>query len=784
MGELTDRALQGAVTETSEPLAPLSDRIIKKINSGAEFIMNLPSAVGKAYTGEDVEIEFPDLPEIMDMPASETEEMGFLDKLVPNIQLIMTRDDLGKAEILEQTFEGDEKFSGVFQDKFGHPIVGYNDKFYYINKPGATKMDVKTLIGESLKFAAASKFIGGTPGVIPKVVKGVPAYSATDFVAQKTEDAMTPKTATAKKESTQTDIKQALVAGAGATAADIFVPPALKLASKIVSAPVKSAVQTAARIKYPTLTQEMIGEVVSGASSQQTSKYPLTVGQRTNPIASNASADAQLRMEDQARYAASADPAAQAIIRDFDQNQLNAIIEDANALIDEFGTTKPTIRDATNPAAAATESIQATVQGTARDLKRPAQQGYQAVETGLPVMASRISDRSLVQLGVVPPPTVTGENIAGILTRSLERASGKYPAMMETDLLEPAVTKIISNFKKTSDTALSDGFGAKEIQFLRNKQALINGVIKDLSPDKTQTALFLGEIKRNLDQELYTGIRRGLIDGDPSVIEVLKKSNQLYRDFSKITGQGPAKNQTQKAANAILKDMYEGDKSAKDIAGMLFGHNQLAPKGSMKIVMDRLQSSMPEAQYASVLADLKTAILLRTFSGKNTILGDSSITRAAIAKNYNEAFDTNTDIVKRIFSPSELKRISQFRKDVLPTLWADKRLIQNPSGTGYTMLSAMAKVGLLPGAIRVGAAAPLIGEMFKEIGAMSSAGAAREAVAQGIYIANSPLFSNIVAATERVSPDNADQSEAVKALLSDMPPEIAEKVRQAAQAAQ
>ena len=98
---------------------------------------------------------------------------------------------------------------------------------------------------------------------------------------------------------------------------------------------------------------------------------------------------------------------------------------------------------------------------------------------------------------------------------------------METDLLDPAVTKVISNFQKTSDTALSDGFGAKEIQFLRNKQALINGVIKDLSPDKTQTALFLGEIKKNLDQELYTGIRRGLIDGDPAVIEALKKSNQL-----------------------------------------------------------------------------------------------------------------------------------------------------------------------------------------------------------------------------------------------------------------
>lgn len=178
---------------------------------------------------------------------------------------------------------------------------------------------------------------------------------------------------------------------------------------------------------------------------------------------------------------------------------------------------------------------------------------------------------------------------------------------------------------------MADGFGPQQIQFLRNKQELINGVIRDLDPSKTQTSLFLGEIKKNLDQDLYTGIRRGLIDGDPVVLNLLKNSNKLYRDFMNMSGRGSAKSNTTRGQRNF-KDMYEGDKSASDIAGMLFGHSKLAPKGSIKVVLDRLQSSIPETQFNSVLRDLKTAILVRAFSGKNTVMGDSSITRSAIVK--------------------------------------------------------------------------------------------------------------------------------------------------------
>ena len=170
---------------------------------------------------------------------------------------------------------------------------------------------------------------------------------------------------------------------------------------------------------------------------------------------------------------------------------------------------------------------------------------------------------------------------------------------------------------------------------------------------------------------------------------------------------------------------------------------------------------------------------MRAFSGKNTIMGDSSITRAAIVKNYNDAFETNTDIVKRLFSADELSKIKEFRENVIPTLWADKRLIQNPSRSGYTALGALSRMGLLPAITRVGGALPVLGETIKELGTQSSAAFARDAVAQSIRIANTPLLSNLAAATERVSPDDEQppvDSEALDGLLQNIDPSARQKI--------
>ena len=79
-----------------------------------------------AVTGAGVPIEFPELPEITDL---EGDSGGFFDEMVAS-QLNFIRDDRGKAERISKIFGDDDRFGGVFEDKFGLPIVMWNDLRY------------------------------------------------------------------------------------------------------------------------------------------------------------------------------------------------------------------------------------------------------------------------------------------------------------------------------------------------------------------------------------------------------------------------------------------------------------------------------------------------------------------------------------------------------------------------------------------------------------------------------------------------------------------------------
>ena len=92
-------------------------------------ISNAATQVTESFTGEGSEIEFPDIPEITDNP-----DVGFFETFIPNAKIMMTRDDFGKAEIIADSFEGDERFGGSFVDKFDNPMVVWNKQPYYINK--------------------------------------------------------------------------------------------------------------------------------------------------------------------------------------------------------------------------------------------------------------------------------------------------------------------------------------------------------------------------------------------------------------------------------------------------------------------------------------------------------------------------------------------------------------------------------------------------------------------------------------------------------------------------
>jgi len=71
---------------------------------------------------------------------------SFWEGLVPNLKIMAVRDDFGKAEIMESSFKDDPRWGGAFVDKFGLPMIMWNEKPYYVNKPGASSQDQALLL--------------------------------------------------------------------------------------------------------------------------------------------------------------------------------------------------------------------------------------------------------------------------------------------------------------------------------------------------------------------------------------------------------------------------------------------------------------------------------------------------------------------------------------------------------------------------------------------------------------------------------------------------------------
>ena len=121
-----DDKIEDQFEDGKEPVFDTSASVSENVSSIIDTASEIPGQLYKAATGEDALIEFPDAKE-----STAIEDVGFFESLVPNIKLMFARDDFGKAEIIADSFKGDERFGGVFTDKFKNPMIVWNGKILY-----------------------------------------------------------------------------------------------------------------------------------------------------------------------------------------------------------------------------------------------------------------------------------------------------------------------------------------------------------------------------------------------------------------------------------------------------------------------------------------------------------------------------------------------------------------------------------------------------------------------------------------------------------------------------
>tara|TARA_R110000796_G_C14561090_1_gene434873 strand:+ start:1644 stop:3998 length:2355 start_codon:yes stop_codon:yes gene_type:complete len=635
-----DSSTEQKVADKRSLMEWLEDSLV----GGVDFAFGLPSEVSQSFTGEGAEYEFPDAKETTDI-----KDMGFWENIIPNFKTIMISSSEGKGEIIDNAFKGDDRYGdkGIQTDKFGNVYLEWEGEPYYINKKGFSEQDVGTFFGDFLKYYTPTKYvskgIGAGDKILKSFAKGFVAYSFTDLVDQGLERVLTPDSWERQKNSLESVLKRAGVSGVlGGT-----VDQVLRIFG---------------------------GRGLKTELFDQESKFPLTAGQRAGEKEAIRPARLEsfpeVRKEDLLRKGI--DPqsgsAGQPIIRNFDQDQLDQITESADNILEKMGSGEykfPKGADSPDPyiAQTAAQDAQRLLIEEKEALKQEASEGYRRIKES------------------PDQPVVTSQGVRAIgddIFVALKEEGISASEMMNYPVLKAEVD-YLNRLRKISQ---NPRFKDQPFSSLVKYQQRINRVSRT-APAGSPEQRVLQIMKSTVDNNVFKGIEKGFIEGDQAIIDLLKKSSGLYRDYMKLKG-APFKGDTLPRRNAkvILRSLTDGEYTARKVTNILFGHGKLNLNQSLKIALDTLKDVIPEESFNSVKNSLKEAIIAKAFSGREA----DRLTRASIVNNFDEVFIKQKEIIKELFSPEEIKELAQFKKDVLPTLWAE--ITTNPSQSGNVLIEA------------------------------------------------------------------------------------------------
>ena len=652
-----------------------------------DFAVSLPSVIKKAYTGEDVAIEFGNIPEATEIPADELDDPFFGAAL----QGAFVRDTQAKAEIFEKVFGDKPQWGGVFSDKYGNPMIVWDGKPYYVNKPGFSSQDVGTMVGDFLAYIPATKVVSAVPKTSGAIVQagkeigtGTAAYGLTEYIKNALEkNVLAPETG---KEYSIADVDNFKPAfGTGLTGASleylftrlgkglsaasgVFTPALLAVRNKISSA-LEEPAKKIKEVIYPKIPDSFTKNI-------STSDFLLTKGQRTSPPpGSNVLPSQQLRKEDLSRQTegrlGDAEPTK---ILDADKVQLQQIFDKARTFFGKeteidtniFDTDAP-VQQAQNVIDVQQQEIQRRIFNSIDELDKVYKQGLNLVEE---------SDAIVIPEGI--------ENIfskvISVARKEVGEARGALDNVPKVKREIELATEEIQEIQEALKTGVAEGFSIKKINDIRTR---INTSIGQAEKGSSEYRI-LNEMRNAFDDGLVDLAEQGMVQGNQQVLDALKKNAGIYKRLKELMGQGLSQKKgtdSQRAAGRILAKINDEGMTLNQVFNFIFGSSGFKPNAGLKVALETIKKETPEA-----IPFFKDLILFRAFSGNKL-----PITRRSIKNNYEKVFGENKELVESIFEPSELKELKKFYEDVLPTLWAETKL--NPSETAYTFATILNNYG-------------------------------------------------------------------------------------------
>ena len=748
--------------EPKSYLDALNDRFSGAANFVSKvpgFLKELPPAIRRAALGLEVgedgverprELKY-DFPEISDAPISFLKGLG-----KTNLTALLTSDTNEKIDILNKGYADDPRFGSegerqVLNDGLGNPMILWEGKPYYLNKPGFSEVDLDSTIAQTFLFL---------PAVLTKNKK---LLSRIASVGAKTGGLELFRQYLTKDGEIDPG-ELATTVGVGAATEAIPFGRFTKLiadrvrrnAEKITQLPVYSAIPV----------EKQISAAVEGqlASSKDTTTMvdklkvvPKTKGQVTGK-------DKQLLLEDLMRNTQIYGIKSQEILKDFDAEQLQIITDNVDILLNNIGAGR--IKAGPGSSNDIGELIVKEIQDTASQLKNLGKEAYD-------------------EAGKMAPTFLSGPGVLGLAQNLKKNATNfmqdsRPPVRIDASRLErmPIVQnniKYLDRIIKIYSNPKAKGVNFNAIEDFRIR---LNSDIRGATPGSPEQ-LVLQQMKRGLDNYMNEAVENTLLFGDEKALKLIKnarKSYKAYKDFQ--VGAGPGKNQMPK--------IIGGEKSPAEVISIILGGaNKLNDKGLGIDIINRIIKV--EGANGPTASTLKNAILLKTFTGDK----GQPLTRTKIVSNFKDNFVKNKQITKLLFTDREIQGLDLFVKDVTKTLPVDQKL--NPSGSAYTVVNAALERGIIKPILTKVPGIKQVSEGVSEVirGARGG-GPVSDVIAQPgddlksfLNLMFSPIKALPAAATPegtmeremRLDSDETSQSSSLNRIMSNLKPDTIQKLQ-------
>jgi hypothetical protein len=436
-------------------------------SNAIENVKALPSAIGKAWTGEGKQVEFPDAKEITDIP-----DVGFWESFWPNIKAGLTVDPKEKAGVYANSFDGDSRFGGAGEDAHGNPYLVWSGKPYYINAPGMSATDATDIVAQIAQLLPASKYAGKGLSLTSRAARGAPAYAATNVAQQYGTMAAGGKD--------KVDLGEAGAAGAIGGAAEAVIPPVAKAMGRVL-APARPAVPE---------RLQMLARALKGEQSQ--GGIPMTRGQTSGDINI-------IRREEAMRHGAEGDLAS-AVMRRFDDQQTEAIRNQAMSLEGRLGAGVGNKESSITDIGSRIKEDLITARDSSKEAVREAYKKAADTKAALnPEVATDMATEMLRVPREMNLFTTDGMNQLNAALRTLKSFTG----LGGQAKLKPADIQMIERFRQGLNTAISGTQGTEQAALVRMKSVL--------------------------DRRLNVAIDNGLLTGDPEALALLRQARDLRR---------------------------------------------------------------------------------------------------------------------------------------------------------------------------------------------------------------------------------------------------------------